>query len=67
MCQNLREKRKMTVNHKGELLKPKKHDGKMLRNEEKGPMLKKKKEDGNPLWKDTIINEDGRKPEKLNE
>ena len=57
----------MTIDHKGKLLKPKKHNGEMLRTEEKGPMLKRKKPKGDPLWKDTILNEDGRKPEKLNE
>ena len=57
----------MSIEHKGEMLKPKKVKGKLLQNEQEGEMLMPQKKKGNPLWKDTKINEEKTKKQKLNE
>ena len=57
----------MSKEYKGDLLKPKKKDGKLLKKEQKGDLIKTEGEKGNPLWKDTKLNEDKNKKPKLNE
>ena len=57
----------MATEHKGDLLKPKKKDGKLLKNEHKGDLLKSEGSKGNPLWKNTKLNEEKKKKEKINE
>jgi len=42
---------------KSKLLKDKKKNGDLLKNEQKGKMLKDKKKKGNPLWKNDKLNE----------
>jgi len=49
------------------LLKPEKEDGKLLKKEHKGKLIKKEAVKGDPLWKDTKLNEDGKKKPQLNE
>ena len=57
----------MAVEHKGDLLKPKKKKGKLLKREHKGDLLKKEGVKGNPLWKDTKLNEDKKRKKLITE
>jgi len=57
----------MSIEHKGEMIKPVKPKGKMIKNEQKGEMILPEKKKGNPLWKDTKLNEEKEKKQKINE
>lgn len=57
----------MAIEYEGELLEPEKPKGKLLKNEQKGELLKPEPVKGDPLWKDTKLNEDKKKKQKLNE
>lgn len=57
----------MSTEHKGELLKDDKPDGKLLKKEQKGDLLKSEGAEGNPLWKNDKLNEGGKKKKRLNE
>ena len=57
----------MSIEHKGDLLKPDKKDGELLKKEHKGDLIKTEGDKGNPLWKDTKLNEDKKRKQKLNE
>ena len=57
----------MSVEYDGELIEPVKPKGKLLKNEQKGEMLLPEKKKGKPLWKDTELNEEKEKKQKLNE
>lgn len=58
----------MTVKYKGELLKDKKKEGELLKDEVDGELLKDKVLEGDPLWKDKKkLNEEEYKEKNLNE
>ena len=57
----------MSIEHKGEMIKPVKPKGKMIKNEQKGEMILPEKKKDNPLWKDTKLNEEKEKKQKINE
>jgi hypothetical protein len=57
----------MSKEYKGDLLKPKKKSGKLLKKEHKGDLIKTEGDKGNPLWKDNKMNEEKQKKQTLNE
>jgi hypothetical protein len=58
----------MAIKYKGKLLRKKKLEGKILKDEIDGELLKDKVLEGNPLWKDKKeLNEEKYKKENLNE
>lgn len=57
----------MAKEYKGDLLKPRPKEGKLLKKEHKGDLIKTEGEKGNPLWRDTKLNEEKKKKQTLNE
>ena len=58
----------MSIERKGEMLKPRPKKGELLKPKvQEGELLKSEGQKGNPLWKDTKLNEEKKKLKRINE
>ena len=57
----------MSTEHKGKLLKDKKKNGNLIKDDKNGELLKDEVPEGKKIWIDDNLNEENIKKKKLNE